>query len=177
MRARVTPVAITRPREDLLRPSHLPSFTHLLIWYVFIDHLLCAWDYAGCLGCSHERDQFPARRVGTDNTEDKEIRREIDGSPFVGGHGGSEPGGVMCLLSRLECQLPGGQDPVDLSVSLSSEPTHVLLKRDFLPISIFKIKKSLSSQLGLILKLGLWAARPNHSSFAKLSQVHRSFAQ
>lgn len=83
----------------------------------------------------------------------------------------------MCLLSRLECQLPGGQDLVDLSVSLSSEPTHVLFKRDFLPISIFKIKKSLSSQLGLILKLGFWAARPNRSSFAQLSQVHRSFAQ
>lgn len=43
-RAQVTPVAIPHPRKALLRPSYLPSFTHLFIQHVFFEHPLSVGD-------------------------------------------------------------------------------------------------------------------------------------
>ena len=48
---------------------------------------------------------------------------------------------LTCLPSRLEHELPGGQDLGGLLVSLPSEPTHDLLERDILLKSPLKTKE------------------------------------
>ena len=158
------------PQERLAEAIHLPSFIHSLG-----RCLSSTQDCAGCWEWSSEHDQVPAHSVGTDSTQDNELSREADGDACRGGPWwsrgwrGHKP--LVCVLSHLECKLPGSRDLTGLQTSLSLEPTRGLAPKGHSALGLFKAKKVTFLQLRLILKRGLQAAHPHHPSFGQFSQV------
>lgn len=95
----------------------LPSFIHPFIQQVLIDHLLYARIDAGHRRCSSEQDQGPPQSVvGRETTTHKinQLCREVGSDTCCGGRqwvrGLRAYVLVRCLLSLLECKLPGGRD-------------------------------------------------------------------